>query len=689
MQPEWESIFEAIGQPALVLDPQHRIIAANRATSKAVGKTEEELLGKKCYEVFHGADEPAEGCPLEKMISSGHLETLEMEMETLHGTFLVSCTPLFDDAGKLFQILHIATDITERKQVERALQRSEEKAKQLAQENAVIAEIGRIINSTLNIEEVYKAFAEKVRELIGFDRIAIGLINVEQNTVSFPYIEGISVPARQPRDVIPLAGTVAEKMLQTRAGITFRMENEEEISVTVPGLLPEFRCGIRSALTVPLISRDRVIGTLSFRSTIPGAYTDRELGVAENIGNQIAGAIANARLFSELKGMEGALRKSEERFRDLYDHAPVGYHEFDSEGRITHVNRTDLEMLGYTAEEIIGQHVWELNVEPEEVRERVLAKLAGTLPPDRNLELTYRRKDGTTFPVLIEGRLVLDEQGRIKGIRSTIQDITERKRAEAERTYLSEQLHQSQKMEAIGTLAGGIAHDFNNILSAILGYAELASLELKEDSKANYYLEHSMTAARRAKDLVQQILAFSRQGREERKLLNIRPIIIEGLKFLRAALPATIEIQPNVEEDLGAIEADPTQVHQVLMNLCTNAAHAMEEKGGVLEVSLCNMEMGETSAITAGIVPGPYVRLRVRDTGHGMPPDVLKRIFDPYFTTKGIGKGTGLGLAVVQGIVKGYGGGIIVSSEVGKGSTLDIYFPRVEAADLPSGGVQA
>src|SRR5271157_4960306 len=165
MQREWESIFQAIGQPALVLDPQHRIIAANRATSKAVGKTEEELLGKRCYEVFHGADKPAEGCPLEKMISSGHLETLEMEMETLHGTFLVSCTPLFDDAGKLFKILHIATDITERKHVERALQRSEEKAKQLAQENGVIAEIGRIISSTLNIEEVYKAFAEKVREL--------------------------------------------------------------------------------------------------------------------------------------------------------------------------------------------------------------------------------------------------------------------------------------------------------------------------------------------------------------------------------------------------------------------------------------------------------------------------------------------------------------------------------------------
>ena len=259
--------------------------------------------------------------------------------------------------------------------------------------------------------------------------------------------------------------------------------------------------------------------------------------------------------------------------------------------------------------------------------------------------------------------------------------------AEKEREKLTAQLQQAQKMEAIGTLAGGIAHDFNNILSAILGYAELASFGIGEDSKVEYYLEQSMQAARRAKDLVEQILTFSRQTKQERKPLNIKPIIKEGLKFLRASLPTTIEIREDIEEDLGTIEADPTQVHQVLMNLCTNAAHAMEKNGGGLGVSLCKLDIdGETSSARQEIEPGPYVRLRVSDTGHGMPPEILERIFDPYYTTKEIGKGTGLGLAVVHGIVKSYGGAITVSSEVGKGSTFDIYFPRIGAVNLSSQG---
>jgi PAS domain S-box-containing protein len=173
-----------------------------------------------------------------------------------------------------------------------------------------------------------------------------------------------------------------------------------------------------------------VIGVLSLRATKPNAYTEGDLRLAERVGNQIAGAIANAQLFAEHKRTEEALRESERRFKDLYDYAPLGYHEYDTEGRITNVNRTDLEMLGYTAEEMIGQPIWKLNVNEETVREQVMAKLAGTLPPGKELERIYRRKDGTIFPVLIEDRLILDEKGRIKGIRCTIQDITGIKKTE-------------------------------------------------------------------------------------------------------------------------------------------------------------------------------------------------------------------------------------------------------------------
>jgi CheY-like chemotaxis protein/two-component sensor histidine kinase len=194
-------------------------------------------------------------------------------------------------------------------------------------------------------------------------------------------------------------------------------------------------------------------------------------------------------------------------------------------------------------------------------------------------------------------------------------------------------------------------------------------------------LQQSLRASNRAKDLVQQILAFSRQGRQERRPLDIGPIVREGLRLLRASLPATIEIKQEIDRDLEAIEADPTQIHQVLMNLCTNAAHAMEENGGTLGVSLRRATAGgEEGGGSPDIEPGRYLRLRVSDTGEGMDPEVLKRIYDPYFTTKGPGKGTGLGLAVVHGIVQSHRGKIGVVSEPGKGTTFDIYFPQADAA---------
>jgi two-component system cell cycle sensor histidine kinase/response regulator CckA len=234
-------------------------------------------------------------------------------------------------------------------------------------------------------------------------------------------------------------------------------------------------------------------------------------------------------------------------------------------------------------------------------------------------------------------------------------------------------------MEAIGTLAGGIAHDFNNILAAMMGYAELASLDAPEGSKANMRWQEVLKAGLRARDLVQQILTFSRQSSQERKPVEIGPIVKETLKLLRASLPSTVEIRQHVESNADVIETDPTQIHQVLMNLCTNAAHAMRESGGILEVSLNKVDMEEpTTTPYPDLHAGPYVRLSVSDTGHGIPPQLLKRIFDPYFTTKPVGEGTGLGLAVVHGIVKSHGGEITVSSKPGKGTTFHVYLPGTD-----------
>jgi signal transduction histidine kinase/ActR/RegA family two-component response regulator len=244
------------------------------------------------------------------------------------------------------------------------------------------------------------------------------------------------------------------------------------------------------------------------------------------------------------------------------------------------------------------------------------------------------------------------------------------------------QLQQVLKIQAIGTLAGGIAHDFNNILFPIVGYTELTMDEVSEDSVAHKNLEEILKAAHRAKNLVQQILTFSRQSDQERKPIKIQNIITETLRLLRASIPASIEIIHKIQDDCGHIMGDPTQIHQVIMNLCTNAYHAMQDKGGKLEVILTEIDVGYKEMIDkVGMQPGKHLRLLVKDEGCGMEASVLDRIFEPYYTTKEQGKGTGLGLSVIHGIVKNLGGDITVKSTPGKGTIFQVYLPLIEDVD--------
>ncbi|MCX5876170.1 MAG: GAF domain-containing protein [Deltaproteobacteria bacterium] len=275
-----------------------------------------------------------------------------------------------------------------------------------------------------------------------------------------------------------------------------------------------------------------------------------------------------------------------------------------------------------------------------------------------------------------------------------------RERAEArkgveEKVRLEQQVRQGQKMEAIGTLAGGIAHDFNNILAAILGFTDLAKYKLPEGSDLHHDLDNVIQAGQRAKELVKQILAFSRQAEQERRPLEMYLVLKEALKLLRASIPATIAFQLAIDEKSGAVLADPTKIHQVIMNLCTNAYHAMRANdSGLLGVALRPVEIGEAEA-NGVLRPGKYLELAISDTGCGMTPEIMERIFDPYFTTKPQGEGTGLGLAMVHGIVTQYGGEIRAESTLGQGTTFRVYLPqatreasgieRIVAQQLPGG----
>jgi signal transduction histidine kinase/ActR/RegA family two-component response regulator len=256
-------------------------------------------------------------------------------------------------------------------------------------------------------------------------------------------------------------------------------------------------------------------------------------------------------------------------------------------------------------------------------------------------------------------------------------DISRSKDLEKESLRIQAQLQQAQKMEAIGTLAGGIAHDFNNILSAVIGYTEIALADIPEGSSQHRNLQEVLKAGSRARDLVQQILTFSRQTEQELKPVQIDQIVRETLKLLRASLPTTVKISHDIQSD-SAVMADPTQIHQVIMNLCTNAAHAMRPKGGRLNINLSDVVLGGSFLEQHPYMsPGAYIRLRVIDTGHGMNKATLDRIFDPFYTTKERGEGTGMGLAVVLGIVKSHGGAITVESEEGKGSTFNVFLPVI------------
>jgi signal transduction histidine kinase len=259
-------------------------------------------------------------------------------------------------------------------------------------------------------------------------------------------------------------------------------------------------------------------------------------------------------------------------------------------------------------------------------------------------------------------------------------DVTAQKQAQSDREQLEAQLRQSQKMEAMGTLAGGIAHDFNNILGAILGYGELAQQMSAPDTPLRRYIDNVMHAAERAKALVDRILGFSRSGLGERAHVHIQSVIEETLELIAASLPADIRLERNLIAGDAALIGDSTHLHQVAMNLCTNAVHAMEH-GGVLSVLLERVDLTEARSVSRGtLFAGPYIRLVIGDTGGGIPPDVVERIFDPFFTTRGVGKGTGLGLSLVHGIVTDLAGAIDVKSAVGRGSVFAVYLPLLEDA---------
>ncbi|HEX3800717.1 MAG TPA: PAS domain S-box protein [Verrucomicrobiae bacterium] len=382
---------------------------------------------------------------------------------------------------------------------------------------------------------------------------------------------------------------------------------------------------------------------------------------------------------SDHKEREEILRDAQSRYGGIFENAVEGIYQSTPDGRYLAVNPALARMYGYDNTDELLHRVCDISqqiyVDPV-FRERFQREVEqnGQI---RGFEYQVRRRDGSIIWISESARAVRDADGRTRYYEGFIEDISQRKEAEVARARLEKQMIQAQKMEAIGTLAGGIAHDFNNILCAMLGLTELALTSTEVTGVTRKNLEAVLRSAGRAKDLIRQILTFSRRGENESSPIRLGLLLKECVKLLNASLPSSIKIVLNIETDDDTVIADATEMHQVIMNLGTNAAHAMKRTGGQLEYTLRSLDLnGAQAARLSPLRAGKYLCLTARDSGHGMTRETMDNIFDPFFTTKPAGEGTGLGLTLVQRIVARCGGHLEVESELGTGTTFQIYLPR-------------
>jgi PAS domain S-box-containing protein len=385
-------------------------------------------------------------------------------------------------------------------------------------------------------------------------------------------------------------------------------------------------------------------------------------------------SLANQELRAEIaerKLAEEALRESEERYRTVLEANPDPVVVYDIEDKVVYFNPAFTDVFGWTLEERLGKKldgfVPEANwPETQMMIDKVLAGESFS-----TIESFRYTKDGDIIPVSISGAVHRDGEGNPVGSVINLRDVTERKKLES-------QLQQAQKMEAVGTLAGGVAHDFNNLLQAVQGYAELALMGKREDEPGYREVQEIVRAARRGGELTQQLLAFSRKAESNLRPTDLNHEVQNIKRLLERTIPKMIDIELDLQENLKAVNADPAQIEQILMNLAVNAKDAMSEEGK-LTIATRKVTVDETYCRThTDAKPGEYVLLSITDTGYGIAEETMDRIFEPFYTTKGVGEGTGLGLAMVYGIVKNHGGYVMCSSEPGAGATFEIYLPAIE-----------
>ncbi|MGA2108529.1 MAG: PocR ligand-binding domain-containing protein, partial [Syntrophorhabdales bacterium] len=699
-----QMVFDGDGRPV-----DYVFLEVNEAFAAMSGY--EDVVGKKATEVIPGVREahPEMFEAYGRVAMTGQPERFEIHFTPTGRWFTVQAHSV-----RKGYVAIIFENITERK-------RSQSRIAALARLYAVLSRVNETIVRVRDEQSLFDGVCGIVAEVGGFPLVWIGLakdgwvVPVASCGEDSGYLRDIRIRVEGDLGRGPTGTCIREN----RAVINDDFETNPS---TLPWREQALTHGFHASAAFPVRRRGKAVGAFTLYAFEPNTFDSEQVSLLESLSADISYAL-DAMDQERLRGeTEEALRENQARLETVFAAIPDVILEYDTDGMPVRANEAALRAVGLTSLSF--------------TRDKAVAKLkfrnldAGAvttddLPTSRALRgetvagdlYTIETADGVDR-IVSTYAVPLYKEGSVNGVVALWHDVSELKRSEealrrahdelekrvqertaelqqaydklvkeeGERRQLEEQLRQAQKMEALGTLTGGIAHDFNNILAAMIGFTEIVRDHAPEESREKHHLERVLEAGLRGRELIKRMLAFSRKTEQEKKRILLSTVVKETMKFVRSSTPSTISIRVSANGESRMVFADPVQMQQVVLNLCTNAIQAMQEKGGLLEVELSERTVSESDGGPHGMKPGPYVELVVRDTGKGISRDIIDRIFDPFFTTKKVGEGTGLGLSVVHGIVHQHEGHISVESEEGKGSTFTVSLPAVEAA-LPEKGV--
>ena len=626
-----QEIINSISDPIMIIDQGRRISMVNNALLELQQDTLENVIGKSCFKILHHQDNPCDlpdgECPwLEVFESNRSVKVTHRHLTRQNKEIIVELTasPIRDKYGKITRMIEVMRDVT----AERTLK----------EENRQSLE-----------------FLTSVLEGIG---------------------EGVVVVDRDYRILTANSGYLKQVGASRDAVLgkpCYEVSHHFDSHCTNSG----HDCPVKAVFDTGAPSRAMHTHYDSHNNNI---YVECQAYPIKDSSGKVLRAIETINNVTGRVLLEQKVRESEEKYRDLYDHAPDGYYSINERGMIVEVNRTFLAMLGYGRGEVAGMMGIDSILSPESVKvcQRLFPvfKKTGRV---KNQELTMVRKDGSLLPVIMTATAMYDAEGGYVMSRSVVRDINERKKADEEKQKLHEQLFQSQKLEALGTLAGGIAHDFNNLLASIMGYASLAKADLEAGHPVLRHVDIIETASLRASELTQQLLAFAKGGKFDARPNDVNAIVAEVVALLSRTIDKSISIDVKTAMNLRPAICDAGQVQQAVLNICINGRDAMPD-GGSLTIKTENVHLNiQDVQMYVDIAPGDYVRIFISDTGIGMDRETREHMFEPFFTSKE--KGTGLGLSLTYGIVKKHNGFIQVYSEPDRGSTFLVNLPACTRED--------